>query len=779
MNLNKLFKQLKIKKKLTIAFTLLATIPVFVTGLFGIIYTVRLLEDNSLAELQSAITTMQLQVDRFLNEAKNDVFYLKNSFVFQQFILALQAKDHQAAKYWRDILETQLSDFVENRGIYYQVRYLDHLANEVLRIEYDGIAASVLPEAQLSGRQDIFYLYSVEQTVGSPGADDELFFTPVELQHGISERIVPAISYFVPVYCDSSGRELQGILVANVYAQPLFEILSTSPPDPGKRTLLADKDGFYIFNSTKKEQDQLLALHKEGNLENDFPQEVRDQVLSGKEGLIDHDWDEIVVYAQIHFTGDATNFLVLLHSISKDLIHKPVSTFMKLVVWFAALSFAIALLFGLIAANQFARPIKALSQGSRMLARGRLDKKINIATNDEIEQLADDFNRMAESIRNNETQLKEYAEGLEFKVRDRTRELRHALTYLENLIASSVDAIITLEKDGTINFISRGAEAILGLASADMVGTKVCSRCECLNLEKCPILTVSEEATTLRTYGMNFLDKQGGAIPLTISASPLKNEEGEITGILMIGKDMTEHQKLERQIQQAEKLSGIGQLAAGMAHQLNTPLASILLSAQMLQDLVTEEDILYDINSIEYQADHCKNLIQDLLSFSRAPLKEKFRTDLAATVEIVLRLMQKEFEAHNIRVVTDLDPTASEILANKNQIEQLFFNLFKNACDAMPAGGTIQVALGSTSKQKLRVVISDTGHGIDKAILSKIFDPFFTTKAAGEGTGLGLSVCYGIVEQHNGSIEVDSKPGQGTTFTIRFPVSRPQTVSAG
>ncbi|MFQ5649998.1 MAG: ATP-binding protein [bacterium] len=764
MNLNKLFKQFKIRRKLTIAFTVLATVPMLLTGFFGLKYTVAVLEKNSLQQLNSSISTMQVKVDRFLNEAKSDIFYLSDSFVFRQFLESFER--HEKSPVSKQVLLEQLADFAENRGRYYQLRFLDRYATEILRIERDSVQTVIVPDEELTKRQDVFYLYHIENTT-----ERELLYTPVELRDSkLSHNVVPAISYFLPVYSDSKERGLQGIFIANVYAQKLFEILSEEPLEPGRTTILADNKGYYLYNSARTEWNRLLALRKEGNVANDFSAAIREKILSGKAGLIDGDLNKIIAYTPIFFTGSADNYMVLFQCVSKDLVRKPIKSFVRLVATIGSFTFAMALLLGFLGANQFTKPIKALSKSSEMLAAGELDYRIEIDTNDEIEQLANDFNRMADDIKKHEEQLQEYAEELEARVRERTRELSKALSYLQNLIDSSIDAIITLDNKQIITYFSKGAETILGFRADEVLDKEICSLCKSCLFDDCPIRGVSEQRTILKNQQLSFLDRHGQPVPLNVSVSPIKNEQGEMIGVLTIGKDLREQKKMEQQIQQAEKLAGIGQLAAGMAHQLNTPVASIILSAQMVKDMITDEEILEDISKIERQADHCKKLIQDLLSFSRPSKEHKSAIVLQEVIEVTVRMVQKEFSNRDIHIITEFDKNPREIHGNENQIEQLFFNLLKNAEDAMPAGGEIRIRTARDGNQSVKVTVADTGIGMKETILSKIFEPFFTTKDVGRGTGLGLSVCYGIVEEHGGNIEVESEPGKGTTFTIRLPL---------
>jgi len=237
-------------------------------------------------------------------------------------------------------------------------------------------------------------------------------------------------------------------------------------------------------------------------------------------------------------------------------------------------------------------------------------------------------------------------------------------------------------------------------------------------------------------------------------------------------EERTERKKCEARMVQTEKLSAVGQLAAGISHEINNPLGVILGFAQGMARQITPGDPLeLPVKSIEREAIRCKNLVQDLLTFSRSTPMELKSMDLNEAVKGALSLIQAQAKFRQVEVRSELTPHLLSILGSKNQIQQVVVNLANNGLGAMAAGGilTIRTELIKISPPYWACLkISDTGTGIPPEILGKIFDPFFTTKPVGKGTGLGLSLVNEIVQKHSGTIDVQSNPGC-TEFCIKFP----------
>ena len=259
---------------------------------------------------------------------------------------------------------------------------------------------------------------------------------------------------------------------------------------------------------------------------------------------------------------------------------------------------------------------------------------------------------------------------------------------------------------------------------------------------------------------------------VNIAVAPLLTKDMEQIGRLIILDDVTERAELEKKLVQTDKLSSIGLLAAGVAHEVNTPLAVISTYAQMLAKQVTgDEQKTKLLEKIAKQTFRASEIVNSLLSFSRTSQSDFDDVDLNRVIRETMSLIEHQLQKAGIQVDLRLEETMRPIRGNAGKMQQVFLNLFLNARDAMERGGVLSVKSSGAGATAL-VEVADTGKGIGREDLSRIYDPFFTTKAAKKGTGLGLAVTYGIVREHGGSIEVESRPGEGTRFRLEFPLVR-------
>ncbi|MDZ7640207.1 MAG: ATP-binding protein [Bryobacterales bacterium] len=259
---------------------------------------------------------------------------------------------------------------------------------------------------------------------------------------------------------------------------------------------------------------------------------------------------------------------------------------------------------------------------------------------------------------------------------------------------------------------------------------------------------------------------------LNIAVTPLVSREFEHIGRLVLFQDVTERTELERRLVQSDKLTSIGVLAAGVAHEVNTPLAVISSYSQMLAKQLAEDESKSGLlDKIAKQTFRASEIVNSLLNFSRTSSTSYGPTDLNRVIEETLVLIGPQLEKAKVRVECALDKDLPSIRGNGGKLQQVFLNMMLNARDAMGEGGALSIAT-SAEPSAVRVRVSDTGHGIPAEKIARIFDPFYTTKVAGKGTGLGLSISYGIVREHGGIIEVSSRAGEGTTFLMEFPLER-------
>jgi signal transduction histidine kinase len=260
---------------------------------------------------------------------------------------------------------------------------------------------------------------------------------------------------------------------------------------------------------------------------------------------------------------------------------------------------------------------------------------------------------------------------------------------------------------------------------------------------------------------------------LNIALAPWQSDSQGRTGALVVLEDVTARMRLEEQLQQREKLSSIGLLAAGVAHEVNTPLTGVSSYTQMLLGMLPETDPKHALlQKVRRQADRASNIVNNLLNFSRTGSAAEFNAlDVHRVLDDTLQLLEPQLRRNQVELIRDYDDQLPLAFGNAGKLQQVFTNLILNARDALPAGGQIILRTVTKDDDTLAIEIADTGIGIAPENVAKIYDPFFTTKGVGRGTGLGLAVSYGIVQEHSGHISVESMPGHGTTFRITLPTA--------
>jgi len=348
--------------------------------------------------------------------------------------------------------------------------------------------------------------------------------------------------------------------------------------------------------------------------------------------------------------------------------------------------------------------------------------------------------------------------------------------FSENIIESIHAGVIALDLEQRIETWNSGMEKLYGLLRTEVAGKKLEAVFPADLRAELPQL--SEPGRTLSLYKFRLATPDGRQRIVNLSTGPLVGKGEEVIGRLLIFQDLTERVNLEDQLMQAEKLSSIGLLAAGVAHEVNTPLAVIASQAQMLLRQIPPEDTqAATLEKIVKQAFRASEIVNNLLKFSRVSGSEHAELDLNKVIRETVSLLEPMLRAAKISLNVQLNPALPPVCGNYGKLQQVFMNLIMNAHDAMPRGGEIMLAT-EAENSAVCVEVTDNGMGIPPEQLSKIYDPFFTTKASSRGTGLGLSVTYGIIREHSGKIQVASTVGQGTSFRLEFPaVRKPVNVS--
>ena len=396
-----------------------------------------------------------------------------------------------------------------------------------------------------------------------------------------------------------------------------------------------------------------------------------------------------------------------------------------------------------------------------------------------------------QAIKNEKGEVTGY-QGLNIDISERIRmeqELREKHGFLTNLLESSADCIIVSDMRGRVIFFNKAAERLTGYRTDEVIGKFHVTKFYSLEMAREIMKKLRSDEFgdrgKLENYMLTVFRKNGEEIPVSLSASIVYEGEKEIAS-LGIFADLREKITMEKELQetqvrllQSEKMASLGSLAAGVAHEINNPLGGILIYASLLmEDFEASSDPrVQDLKKIVDEASRCKEIVKSLLEFGRQTESRFEPIDINKAIVDGLFFLEKQVLFHDIKIVKHLDQSLPPVEGDPNQLKQVFMNMMVNAAEAMSeGGGALTITTGSAPDEStIFISFQDEGTGIPSEIQSKIFDPFFTTKGVGKGTGLGLSTSYGIIQNHHGNIDVESKPDRGTTFTIYMPRSEGTT----
>jgi two-component system NtrC family sensor kinase len=371
----------------------------------------------------------------------------------------------------------------------------------------------------------------------------------------------------------------------------------------------------------------------------------------------------------------------------------------------------------------------------------------------------------------------------------KAEELGRMREFNENILESLDDGLVVFDADERIVRWNRALEGFYGMPRTAAIGRQLS------DVFDRPFVDALRAARRENPYGATLYrvpitrhsasarrDDQSLRLLVNATAVPLQGQAGtgHVAGTILLVEDITDHVHLEEQLQISEKMASIGLLAAGVAHEVNTPLTGISSFTQMLLDGADPGDpktVL--LEKIEKQTFRAAKIVNGLLNLSRPGTgdNERAPVDINAVITDVFSLLEHQFSVARIKVRRELSPDSVVVPGSEHQLQQVFLNLFLNARDAMPRGGWLSVVT-RIDGDSVVAEVSDTGSGIPSEHLARIYDPFFTTKSIGRGTGLGLSITYGIVREHQGTIRCDSAIGQGTRFTLTLPLEQAQARSA-
>jgi PAS domain S-box-containing protein len=454
--------------------------------------------------------------------------------------------------------------------------------------------------------------------------------------------------------------------------------------------------------------------------------------------------------------------------VSEHRIRRTILQFTLALVAIAGFALLVAVGLAAVVSWVVTQPVRNLIEAARKIRDGELGQQVVASTKDEIGDLVESFNQMSDEL------LKQHK-----VLEDRSRRIRMAQEQaawerdkLRAIIDSMVEGVIFVDDKGRISLCNESAERIWNACAGELLGKSVqeCPSAE-LRSKLGGILEQAKQKSGFITT--DSLELRNGRC--LASYSTVHGEQGRYLGLVFLSLDISErvtleqeHKRLREQLFQQEKMVLIGQIAASVAHELNTPLGTVLLRSQLMQQQVGDGGDSSDLDVIESEARRCRGIIDSLLGFSRRSEGVMSRTDVGSLIRESLTLVKNDLAIKGISVEAEYGDKEVTIWADGNQIQQVLLNLVTNAADAMPDGGRLEIRM-RFGEDFVEIRVTDNGRGMEEDVLKRAFDPFFTTKRRGKGTGLGLAVCQRIVEEHGGEIQIQSQPGQGTTVSVRLP----------
>lgn len=752
LNVNKAFPRLSVRLKLAIAFAVIALAPLATVSLLGMRETIARIEETARETLRFDLELAERETARALAGATGHVVYLAERVLSN--VLRPAAPD---APVPRDVARLA-SVLIETEPTLFQVKVIDPDGAYRLVLRARG---TVVPPTPDGGQ-----FYAVMADGVAPG---EHAFIPVEVADVDSlgaPTLVRCIAILVPLHHPDGA--LAGVVVGEAYAAELFTPLDRASAGFQGTTGLVDDRGLVLFHSSQvRDAATPLAAQRRLRLADDVAPENTSRVLAGAIGNVLTDDDRLISFRPLALPGSDAPRLHLYRVLPISALTAPARRFLMSVLLAAPVVVLIVLALAMIAADQFTRPILRVREAAWRLARHEPLPAPVLGTNDEIEDLARDFWEVSRQVESDRAQL-------EALIAERTRLLDHTRTELSDLLANSADAIVLLDADGMVRTWNRGAVALFGWSSEEACGNRVDDL-----LFDAP-LGDSGRAAELRRSGsiVNAVTsvhaKDGSAIPVSITQTRLTDPHGLELGSSLILRDHRERDRLEEHLRRSERLAAMSVMAAGLAHELNNPLAIIGNRIEcMIRDAQragASPTVERDLATLQEHVTRLGGLTQSLLRFAREDDGAGEPVMLEAVVTGIASLLRQTFAMRGVSLTVTVAEPVPSVVADAKAMEAVLVNLLLNAADATPAGGQVDVTLRATAVA-IEIEVQDTGPGIPVELRTRVFEPFFTTKGAGRGTGLGLAVCRSIIDRHGGTIHLSESPSGGCRFVVALPPS--------
>ena len=652
-----------------------------------------------------------------------------------------------------DTVKRLLSDYEKKNRYFNRIYLIDLCGKPILRE----------PETQ---KDDPFYIN--DPAAWTPMIDGNLNTTFIPSQDRGSPPVVLITKW---VYDFEDNQIPVGMIVFDIHLPSFIRFVSSLKIGARGYACLWDHRGELIFHPEKSilEDSDLFGEDSPGL------SILINRMVNGEKGQGDYEFDGIkkrMIFTQCEVMNWRVGVSLEKSELMKDIM----------VLRYRMLSFCGIITFLIILASyafgkSISTPIGRLIDGARAVGDGKWDHFITVDSGDELSSLAEEFNKMTSRLKKS------------------IQEIMALKSLNEDVLRSVPSGIITIDKDLEITSFNSSAEKILEMPALCLHGfeNQKSPSESCLSphvdeiLEFLKACVKNNIVMTNRQIDQTSVktDQESSKV-IELNTSPLKNVDEETVGAIAVIRDITQKKRMEAEMIRVDRLASLGELSAGMAHEIRNPLAGMKTATQILARRVSgsSEEVL--IQGILHEIDRLNKIVTDLLNFSRPKNPLPASVDLSDVIIRSIALVWKKMKQSNVAMVKTVDQDLPRVFVDKEQIEQVFLNLLLNSINAMPGGGTLNITiklrqavidknvqLHSPSKmeQHIEVIFQDTGHGIKKEIISKIFNPFFTTNPG--GTGLGLSIVQKLLEKNRAEINIESRKQEGTRVTLLFPIMEP------
>jgi PAS domain S-box-containing protein len=758
INVNKLFPRLSIRVKLAIAFALVALGPLAVVSFIGARETVFQIEAKARNTLEHDLEMAETETALSLSSAEGHMNLIAN--------VVLGPLLHDGAIPARDRLDAErvVKTLLATEPTLYQVKLIDADGRYRLLVRASG---PPLDTEEMEGGE--YYAWRASSL--RPHTRLLLAIEVAGPEEPGLRKPMPAVAILLPVYAPNG--EFRGAVVGEAYASALFSHLDHASAGFGGITGLVDGDGHFLYHSLRKRDwATLLASHDRLSVRSDFPGDIASAIISGRAGTLMTPDRDLVSFRPLSLGTSFQNRLSLYRAVPIATVASPARSFVLLVLLAAGLAALLVLGLAMLAANEFTKPIFRIRDAAWQLARGEPVRQPNVETNDEFEDLANDFARVADQVARHRAQR-------EALIAERTRLLEHTHAELADILKHSADGIIGLDPTGFVTIWNDGAERLLGYSASEAIGGEINAVLrpsgERASRERAVMRRELERERAVVNFLTEVLAKDGTPIQISLTATLIAGADGGALGSSLIIRDNRLQSRLEDQMRRSERLAAISVMAAGLAHEINNPLAIIGNRIECMQrdvrDKWSDTSLAADLDVLQQHVARLRELTTSLLRFARDDRGEAGPVALGALAESTVALLHRTMAMRRLHLRLHVEPGVPDVNGYEKAIETVIVNLLLNAADATPPDGTVTLSIRcSADKEAVEIEVRDTGHGLAPELRERVFDPFFTTKGPGRGTGLGLTVCRSIVDRHGGVIAVDTLPGGGCRFVVTIPL---------